>query len=109
MFKVTLKKMSYLVALMIAFLISLAAPVAAMADVGTGWSAHSQSYELSAIRAEPVSLNLSGEKDTVLGVYDVLPLIGGNAPSGKLADKSTVKTDSIAIFARYKDRPGWRM
>jgi len=101
-----LKKIPYLVALMIAFFVSLAAPVAAMADTETGWVAQHQSNEVSAIYAEPVILhaNRSGITDTVLDFYAVLPNDRGYS---RPSSDQVMGYNGKAVVAGYKDRPGW--
>jgi len=113
LFKTTLRKMSFLVALFIAFFLSLAAPSAAMAEVETGWSVDTQKHGLSAVYAEPVNFSSArqkdGAKDTVLGVYSVLPLIGRSPDNSESAATGIAKDYDRAIVSGYKDRPGWQM
>jgi hypothetical protein len=104
-----LKKIYYFVALLIAFMLALAAPSAAMADVETGWAVLHKNYEASAVLAEPAALNLkqSGVKDTVLGVYAVLPLMGKSVAGDKSAPSAIAKASGKTVVVSYKDRPGW--
>lgn len=109
MFKVTLRKMSYLVALMIAFLFTLASPQAAFANADTGWTADAHKYELSAIYAEPVSFKVDRQKDgatdTVFGVYSVLPYASGYFKSNE--SQLVMRHGHKKRVSGYKDRPGW--
>jgi hypothetical protein len=106
--------MSYLVALMIAFLFTLASPQAALASVDTGWSDDAHKYELSAIYAEPVSFKADRQKDgatdTVFGVYSALPYASGYFKSNesKLVMRHGHK-NRVSGYSDYKDRPGWRL
>lgn len=110
MFNTSLKKMSFLVALFIAFLLSLAAPSAAMAEVETGWSV-AQKHGLSAVYAEPAIYSdrqKEGAKDTALDVYSVFPVMDRNIGGALTKNEPTILFGKGGAFA-YKDRPGWRM
>lgn len=114
MFKTTLKKMSFFSALLIAFMLSLACPQAAMANADTGWTADAKKYELSAIYAESVNFRAdrqkSGATDTVLGVYSVLPVLPDGDGYFKSSNSQPImRHGGKKHHSVYKDRPGWRL
>jgi hypothetical protein len=100
----------------LAALLFLAGPVMAMTNTEVGWSDHAVNHESSdapmAVMAQPVALHSdaqakSGAKDTVLGVYSVLPVMGNASARNESTETIIAKADAIAIG--YKDRPCWSM